>query len=58
MAQPENDLDKQKRRHAGPLIGMGVLVALVLAGFVWWVGYAVDTSDEPAPGEAVETGDN
>lgn len=47
MAQPEDDLDKQKRRHAGPLIGMAVAVALVFAGFFWWIGYAVDTADEP-----------
>jgi len=55
MAPHDTDVKKEKRRHAGPLIGMGVLVALVVAGFVWWIGYAVDTAEEPHAEEVLET---
>jgi ABC-type transporter Mla subunit MlaD len=47
MAPPDTNLEKQKRRHAVPLIGMGLAVALVLIGFVVWLGYVAESADEP-----------
>lgn len=46
MSAPQTNLEKQKRRHRGPLIGMilCVLFAVVLA--VYWAG---STPENPGP---------
>lgn len=39
MSAPDTNLDKQKRRHAGPLGGIRlslIVVALLFAGFLAW----------------------
>ena len=46
MAPHDTDTKKEAKRHATPLIGMGVLVALVAAGFIWWVSQATEGADE------------
>lgn len=46
MAPHDTNTPKEARRHAVPLIGMGVLVALVAIGFFWWVGQATEGADE------------
>ncbi|MFN4130663.1 MAG: hypothetical protein ACK4GC_12750 [Paracoccaceae bacterium] len=45
MSAPQTNIEKQKRRHRGPLIGMIVAVIAVVIGFVWWLGYEVTESD-------------
>ncbi len=62
MAPHDTDTEKEAKRHAAPLIGMAVVVALVLAGFLWWVSQATKGADgvgevtEEAPEEVqIET---
>jgi len=49
MSAPQTNLEKQKRRHRGPLIGItfGLLVGAGLA--VFWASSGSDTVS-PAPG--------
>ena len=49
MSAPQTNIEKQQRRHRGPLIGMAVVVALVAIGFVWWLGIESGNPDL-APG--------
>ncbi len=42
MSAPKTDIEKQERRHKGPLIGMGLGVAfaaLLLFAFITWLAY-------------------
>lgn len=50
MSNPEHSLNRQKRRHAGPLIGMAVVVIAALSGLVWWLTY--EAAEAPAPAGA------
>ena len=47
MSQPEDDLQSQKRRHKGPLIGMAAVLIFAAGLFVWWLTYEVAESDPP-----------
>lgn len=46
MAPHDTNTPKEAKRHAVPLIGMGVLLAVVLVGFLWWVANALQGPDE------------
>ncbi len=46
MAPHDTNTPKEARRHAVPLIGMAVLLAIVLIGFLWWVAHALQGPDE------------
>lgn len=50
MAPHDTNTEKQVRRHAGPLIGMGIVLVLVLIGLVWWLSSAFSgpTPEEPS----------
>jgi len=48
MSNTEPSLDRAKRWHAGPLIGMAVVVIAATLGLVWWIGYEVVEAPEPA----------
>lgn len=48
MAPHDTNTEKEARRHSVPLVGMGVLVALVLVGFVWWLSRETDGEGETA----------
>lgn len=48
MSAPQTNIEKQQRRHRGPLVGMVVAVIAVGIGFVWWLGYEAAESDPPA----------
>ncbi len=52
MSAPRTNIEKQKRQHIVPIIGMIVILILVGIGFVWWL--ADETNDPMMPGE--ETG--
>lgn len=54
MSASDHSLDKQKRRHRGPLVGMAVVVVLVVIGFVWWLGHEVEGADPGTPASATE----
>lgn len=36
MSHSENNIEGQKRRHKGPLIGYAVITIFVLAVVIWW----------------------
>ncbi len=40
MAPHDTNTPKEVRRHSVPLIGLGVLLLIVLGGFLWWIAYA------------------
>jgi hypothetical protein len=46
MAPHDTYTPKETRRHAVPMIGMAALLAIVLAGFLWWVAHALQGPDE------------
>ena len=46
MAPHDTNTPKEARRHAVPLIGMGVLLVLVLLGFLWWIAHSAQGPDE------------
>lgn len=37
MSPPDTNLEKQKRRHRGPLIGMGVVAVFGFALILYWI---------------------
>jgi hypothetical protein len=47
MAPHDTNTREEARRHAAPLIGMGICLAVALAGFLWWVAYALQGPDMP-----------
>ncbi|MDF3856295.1 hypothetical protein ACDP63_22355 [Paracoccus sp. P2] len=49
MSAPRTDLEKQRRRHLVPILGILAAVLIVLAGFVWW--FNDETSDPEIPGQ-------
>lgn len=60
MSSPKTDLEKQKRRHIGPLAGITIALGVALALFVAYLFYAVDSEPavdaEETPAELPETG--
>ncbi len=48
MSAPHTNLQKQRRRHIGPLIGMIVVVIFALAMLVWLL---MRTADQGTPPE-------
>lgn len=49
MSAPETNIDKQKKRHGGPLLGMAVGVGfalLLLLGWITWEAYYGNTPGE------------
>jgi hypothetical protein len=65
MTPPDTNLEKQKRRHRGPLIGISLAVAFAVGAFIYWMTevahYAPgpqDSDEQSAPAEIHEgTGD-
>lgn len=55
MSAPNTNIDKQKRRHWGPLIGMAVVVAFGLMMIMMWLGEEAAQSDPAAPPVVTET---
>lgn len=50
MSAPDTDLQKQRRRHRGPLIGIALVLIVVALGFVWWLGEEVaQAPEQPVP---------
>ncbi len=55
MSAPNTNIDKQARRHRGPLIGMALAVLFGVLLIVYWLFEESAQSDPPAPQDAVET---
>lgn len=57
MSAPNTNIERQRRRHRGPLIGMTLAVIFVLALFAMWltgqIGSTPAPSTAPAPAAAV-----
>ncbi len=55
MSSPETNIEKQKGRHRGPLIGIAVLLIFsTLMGFlIFWEGTDGDRDEPLAPADAV-----
>jgi hypothetical protein len=41
MAPHDTNTEKEARRHAVPLVAMGVCLVIVLLGFLWWLSVAL-----------------
>jgi hypothetical protein len=39
MAPHDTNIEREKKRHAGPLIGLAVIVILALLGLIWLFGW-------------------
>lgn len=47
MSHSENDMNKQVKRHKGPLIGFIAILVFVAVLLVWWIGREVEAPDGP-----------
>lgn len=54
MSAPQTNIEKQQRRHRGPLIGMAVLVTVVLVGLVWWLAHEAAGTEQPQGAEQID----
>lgn len=41
MAPHDTNTEKEAKRHAVPLVTLGVVVVVVLVGFLWWLSGAM-----------------
>lgn len=59
MTAPDTNLNKQKKRHKGPLIGMAVAVTVAILFLVWMLSNNLGTDtteeDQAAPAQVGET---
>ncbi|MDF1873055.1 hypothetical protein [Vannielia sp.] len=53
MSAPETNIEKQSKRHGGPLLGMAVGVGFALILLVGWLTWAAYNGDTPGDPEAV-----
>lgn len=54
MAPHDTNTPKEVRRHAGPLIGIGVILVLVLIGLIWLVSSGFSGPDPSTPSSTAE----
>ncbi|MBV0914055.1 hypothetical protein [Anianabacter salinae] len=47
MSAPKTDIEKQERRHKGPLVGIAVAVSVALLLLLALTAYVVMTGNEP-----------
>jgi cytoskeletal protein RodZ len=47
MSAPNTNLEKQRRRHRGPLIGIVLVILFVGVILVWWLGDEFSMSENP-----------
>lgn len=59
MSAPNTNVEKQEKRHAGPLIGITaglIFVGVILLGYIFFIATPAENSpDTTPPGEAVPT---
>lgn len=51
MTPPDTNLQKEKRRHRGPLIGMAIVVVFAAGLILFWVAESFFYSPGPGPTE-------
>ncbi|MGB3244580.1 MAG: hypothetical protein WBB25_08600 [Sulfitobacter sp.] len=56
MSPPDTNLEKQKRRHIGPLIGMALVVIIAVSLIVYWIGEEVATAPTTEQSDDAGTG--
>ena len=56
MSAPQTNIDKQKRRHRGPLVGMAVVVTFVGLLLFWWLGQEASQNDVNPGAQALPEG--
>lgn len=54
MSHSENDMDRQVKRHKGPLIGFIAIGAFVAVILVWWLGSVVGDAEDATDADATE----
>lgn len=57
MSAPDTNVDRQKRRHKIPLLGMGGVIAfafVLLAGLVVWLSAGTDEAPDAGVAGATE----
>ncbi|MGX0879094.1 hypothetical protein ACSSV4_003801 [Roseovarius sp. MBR-154] len=52
MTPPDADLDKQKRRHRTPLIGMAIICAIGVGVILYWI--FEESATAPGPQDETE----
>ncbi|WP_054005889.1 hypothetical protein [Cypionkella psychrotolerans] len=55
MSAPNTNIEKQARRHRGPLIGMALVVVFGVALILYWLFEESAKSDPPAPQDQIES---
>lgn len=48
MSAPKTDIEKQKRRHRGPLVGIVAVAVIALAGWLFLTGNPAEEEVLPA----------
>ena len=56
MSAPQTNIEKQTRRHKGPLLGISVGVVAVLVVLAWYAGVFVDDPQLDAEPAALTSG--
>jgi hypothetical protein len=52
MSAPEPDMNRQVKRHKGPLLGFIAILVFVSVLIVWWLGREIDEAEAPAGPDA------
>ena len=51
MSPPDTNLEKQRRRHWGPLLGIGLVALFGIALILFWITGLVEEGGEPQGAE-------
>jgi hypothetical protein len=54
MSAPQTDIERQKRRHVVPLIGIGAVTLFAVLLIVYWLFEEVAASDPPSQEDEIE----
>ena len=58
MSAPKTNIEKQERRHAGPLIGIAACIAFAVIILVAYFGFIVDDVEDGEPAAVVAPATN
>lgn len=57
MTPPDTKLSKQKRRHAGPLVGLALVAIIAVGVILYWISDEVVTAPDQEQSESVSPED-